>query len=322
MDKRLLWEPPAEEGNSYESYRLLLKPLTADDHWEQIADSPSFLKDTDELAEELLELNGVPMQFPAIVKPEQAMAFSRAVTILTSRSDLLAAQGKKSDAIQAVIGALVLTRKIIEGKGTIGLYMHGVACEVRTLNAAKRRLLSNLYRGPTTLFDHFPDHRRNNEHLAESYRTEYQWVLGTTPAPIEDLLVDPLQIDWWGADVGTNLAPWPKGIDRSFIDDAKTVAGFKEMIAAEVDFYEKNLRDRPRFDHLWSDLPPRARNRDVAAIERFDRAIRSIDNPIGKTSLRNASISYNLIWNISKARVSRLRKARFWTTMFAQRSLT
>jgi hypothetical protein len=281
----------------------------------------SFLVETETLAEELVKIQEVPLQFPAVVQPEQAIAFVRGLTILSRRSDILAARAAKGESESAACGALILARKIIEGKGTIGLYMHGVAGEVRALGAAKRRLFSNLYRGPALLFENFPDHRENNKHLANCYRTEYQWVLATTGAPIQDLLMDPLQIDWWGVGTASNLAPWPSDIDRSYIDEEKTTRGFAEMISAEIDFYENNRVKRPNHAHLWSDLPPRASRRDSMAIDRFYRAVHSIDNPVGKSCLRNASVSFHLIWNISKARVSRVRRARIWASLLAQRKI-
>jgi hypothetical protein len=230
---------------------------------------------------------------------------------------------QKSRAVASAVSGLKLASKILKGRGTIGLYMYAVAAEARTLAAARRRLFEHLYRGTSLdILNHFPDSSDNAVDLSNCYRTEYQWVLETKDQPLEDLLADPLQIDWWGvASPATGLAPWPDDIDKSSFDEEATIEGIGEMISGEIDWYSGRLKRRPSFDHLWADLPPRARKSDQGAIERFNQAVRTISNPIGKSNMRTASKSYHLIWQISRARVKRVRQARFWTSVLSQRRL-
>ena len=316
------WEPPSGE-NSFEDYRELLKPLAQDENWEALDADRNFLAATNEFADGLAQLEDKPLRFPPLVQPEEAMSLSHAITILTRRSDYFAINGKKTEAVQSALGALKLTKKILHGKGTLGLYMYGAACEARTLHTVKRRLGQHWYGGAAkVLLDHFPDNRGNARLVADSYRTEFQWALNKEESTLEELQSPGLELTWFGGvTMGENLAPWPDGLDLSYIDEEQTLAGLKQMIGAELDFYEGRAKRRETFDHLWADLPERPHRGNRPAIEKFNRAVFEIKNPLGKSSLRNAAKSYRLIHRVALARSNRLKTARFWTSIFARRKL-
>ena len=316
------WEPLSGE-NSFEEYRELIGPLTHDAHWKALDAERNFLDKTNEFADGLMQLEDKPLRFPPLVEPEEAMALSHATTILARRSDYFAINGRKAKAVDSALSALKLSKKILHGKGTIGLYMYGAACEARVLHVIRRRLGQHFYGGVSkVLLDNFPDHRGNARLVADSYRTEFQWALNKEESTLEELQSPPLELNWLGGvSIAENLAPWPDGLDLSYIDEEETLAGLKQMIRAELDFYEGKAQVRASCDHLWADLPERPHKLNRPAIEKFNRTVFEIKNPLGKSCLRNASKSYRLIHRIALARSKRIQSARFWTSILARRKL-